>query len=538
MSKIIQHNIKPETGIYSIFSRLSYEADHAIAEFVDNSTGSFYDHEEELISIYKAKGTNYILNVDILFINKKESGLYISDNAFGMDLDDIKKALHFGNINYNVRKGSRHEFGIGMKTAAIWFGKKWKIETTKYGSDKKYTAIFDVDKMKSEQPDNIDIREEDAALDEHYTRLTITDLNNGFKSKKQKQKMKKSLSSMYRRDLNSGKVKIVFGELTNDGQYTDADGNKYVNFSDIPSFTYAMPKIYIDNNKEMKINIDGFCMFEDKKYHFNGFAGIRNTGSVEEAGLALFRNNRIVVGSIETFRPFEIFGHKNSFPYQRVFGEINMDDFPVNQAKDGFAWANGLEDEFVDTLKTIMLPVVRQANIIRKKAPVTITPELGKKIIEEDSKRIIEDLNTFLNSEVKITEINANQKQEMIEIFKELGESEEQRDIQPINFNINNKDIFVKTLLIKDVKSDDWITINANMKDNKYTYHLNINLESKFFKPYTGDEEFLRLLIKFSKKILISLIITHAKSADGYMKVSDVVKGINEFLKVGDKSDE
>jgi hypothetical protein len=119
MSKIIQHNIKPETGIYSMFSRLSYEADHAIAEFVDNSTGSFYDHEDELISIYKNKGLDYILNVDILFNNVKEGGLYISDNAFGMDLEDIKKALHFGNIKYDVRKGSRHEFGIGMKTAAI-----------------------------------------------------------------------------------------------------------------------------------------------------------------------------------------------------------------------------------------------------------------------------------------------------------------------------------------------------------------------------------------------------------------------------------
>jgi hypothetical protein len=74
------------------------------------------------------------------------------------------------------------------------------------------------------------------------------------------------------------------------------------------------------------------------------------------------------------------------------------------------------------------------------------------------------------------------------------------------------------------------------MKDNKYAYHLNINLESKFFKPYTGEGEFLRMLIEFSKKILISLIVTHAKTSDGYMKVSDVVNGINEFLKAGEKN--
>ena len=43
----------------------------------------------------------------------------------------------------------------------------------------------------------------------------------------------------------------------------------------------------------------------------------------------------------------------------------------------------------------------------------------------------------------------------MIDIFKELGESEGQKDTPPIYFHINNKDIFVKTFLIKDTKSDD-----------------------------------------------------------------------------------
>jgi hypothetical protein len=536
MSKIIQHNIEPGTGIYSTFARLSYEADYAVAEFVDNSTGSFYDHEEELISIYKNKGLDYILNVDILFNNAKEGGLYISDNAFGMDLEDIKRALHFGNIKYDVRKGSRHEFGIGMKTAAIWFGKKWTIETTKYGSSKKYITIFDINKMKNDQPDEIDIVESEAGAEEHYTRLIITDLNNKFKSKKQKQRMKKSLSSMYRRDLNSGKVNIRFGELMKDGKYADADGNAFINFSEIPSFKYELPEIYIENDKKMEMKIEGFCLFEDKKYHFDGFAGIRNIGSRDDAGLALFRNNRIIVGSIETYRPKEIFGSTGDFAYQRVFGEINMDDFPVRQAKDSFDWTNGLEDEFISALGIIMKPIIKQAQILRKKASVTVTPELEEKIIEKDSQKIIEDLGIFLNNEVEIKEASKEQKSVMIDIFKELGESEGQKDTPPIYFHINNKDIFVKTFLIKDTKSDDWIDIKVNMKDNKYAYHLNINLESKFFKPYTGEGEFLRLLIEFSKKILISLIVTHAKTSDGYMKVSDVVKGINEFLKVGEKN--
>ena len=52
MSKIekINLNIQPQASIYSIFTRLNYSEWYALAEFVDNSTASFYQHEKELLS--------------------------------------------------------------------------------------------------------------------------------------------------------------------------------------------------------------------------------------------------------------------------------------------------------------------------------------------------------------------------------------------------------------------------------------------------------------------------------------------------------
>ena len=62
-------NIRPTTSVYATYSRLSYQPWTAIAEFVDNSTQSFFDHESLLnqkanigqLSIEINYETDYIL---------------------------------------------------------------------------------------------------------------------------------------------------------------------------------------------------------------------------------------------------------------------------------------------------------------------------------------------------------------------------------------------------------------------------------------------------------------------------------------------
>ena len=41
-------NIQPQAGVIGVFSRLNYKPWYAIAEFVDNSTQSFYNNEKIL----------------------------------------------------------------------------------------------------------------------------------------------------------------------------------------------------------------------------------------------------------------------------------------------------------------------------------------------------------------------------------------------------------------------------------------------------------------------------------------------------------
>ena len=147
---------------------------------------------------------------------------------------------------------------------------------------------------------------------------------------------------MYRRDLESGKVTIEFITGNNSKQL---------------SFTPYEPLSY--KGEVWKKNIDFTFEFKKKAYKVKGFVGIlkdRKAGGKSgfaNAGFALFRRNRVIIGGEgQNYKPTEIFGEAQSTISHKLYGEIDLDDFPVNQAKDGFVWDNGLEDEFLKSLKT------------------------------------------------------------------------------------------------------------------------------------------------------------------------------------------
>ena len=50
LERITELNIQPQAGVLGVFSRLNYKPWYAIAEFVDNSTQSFYNNEKILVA--------------------------------------------------------------------------------------------------------------------------------------------------------------------------------------------------------------------------------------------------------------------------------------------------------------------------------------------------------------------------------------------------------------------------------------------------------------------------------------------------------
>ena len=115
---------------------------------------------------------------------------------------------------------------------------------------------------------------------------------------------------------------------------------------------------FVENSK---ISLSG-----NRRVH--GFAAIRREASTTHAGFALFRRNRLILGSDdETYRPQDIFGNSNSFRYQRLFGELHVEGFEVSHTKDGFRW-DDLEEELLQKLRDSLrdgMDLLKQADNYR-----------------------------------------------------------------------------------------------------------------------------------------------------------------------------
>lgn len=320
-----QVDIRPTTAIYSYFSKLSYTPWLAIAEFVDNSTQSYFDHEEEL---QDSKDWTK-LKIEIKYTERNGGSLIITDNAYGMDDVDFKRALRLNSKPENT--SGRNEFGMGLKTAACWFGKYWTLTSSRLGENTEYHTVFDVADFEIRQQSDIDIDINQVPREKHGTIIEITKLNKQIRGRSVS-KIKDYLSSIYRRDIQTGKIAIIYND---------------------EELSYEEPEVYIDESGTLyKRELDFTVEHSGKEYPVKGYVAVRETGNVGNSGFALIRRGRVIVPN---YRPTELFGKPNTFAYQRIVGELDMDDWPVTQAKDKFDWENdGLEDEFIEELKPLI----------------------------------------------------------------------------------------------------------------------------------------------------------------------------------------
>ena len=330
----INLNIQPQANIYALFSRLNYQEWYALAEFVDNSTASYYAHVTELENSHFNK-----LVIEINYDPETEV-ITVEDNAYGMELEDFKRAILLGKTP-TVK--SRNEFGYGLKTAATWFGSHWSVKSTQLDSLNCYEATIDIDELVSEKKNDTDIKVISAGLGEHYTKITISKLNRKLNTVKIRNNIIKVLNNMYRRDLKSGKIEIIYNGIT-------------LSFGDFPILHFRD----VDWKKQISLQFE----HEGKTFRANGFVGIMEPGGYEKTGFALFRNNRAIVCN---YKPAEIFGSQAQTQVSlKLFGEIDMDDFEVNQAKDGFSWSPDLEEKFVKNLKNAIPDYIEVAKMAKK----------------------------------------------------------------------------------------------------------------------------------------------------------------------------
>jgi len=324
------------------YRRLAYTPWHALAEFVDNSTQSYRDNRAELDATYAKDGTRLTVNI---FYNRDADTLIVKDNAMGMSLARLRHALHIGRPPA-ITTG-RSQFGLGLKTAACWFGDKWTVRTKCLGESVGHEVEVDVESVASGKS-TLPCPSFSAEKEEHFTEIRIEKLHMKLYGRRLG-KTKDSLKSMYRVDIREGLLQLSWDAFPMPWQDT-------------------LTLLTKDDGTEARQAID----FEVGERRVAGWVGILAPGSSSRgnAGFALIRRGRVIRGWPDGWRPEAIFGPppgRNDLVNQRVTGEIHLDAFDVTHTKDDILWHDEEEDQVQDGIKDQVSELLTLARRFRHK---------------------------------------------------------------------------------------------------------------------------------------------------------------------------
>ena len=507
-------NIRPTTSVYATYKNIKYDPWTAIAEFVDNSTQSYYDH------IAKLEQSKYWDGLDVrILYEKNQNGdkLEIKDNAYGMDFNDFKRAIM---LDSPPKKPTRSEFGMGLKTAACWFGLMWSVESTELGSGIKYRATVDVDALQKYKNEEITVEEIQCNPKEHGTVVTIWNLNRTM-SGRQIGKTKDQLRGMYRTDLRSDKIHIYYNDES-------------LEYQDPAILEESLPD---GSTKTWKKDLDFSVLCNGNEYHVNGFIALLDEGSVSGAGFTLIRRGRVIVGGYENgYRPEEIFEKSNSFVYQRLFGELNMDDWPVTQTKDAFDWYSGIEDLFIEKLLVECDEYRKKAKEYRKGKKITVNPGFTSLVQNFTGAGIINNVNISNISTEVLQEVQKEDNSGIEPGQSQKAKSQETNsgeiqivgnNGQRLSFTCGEENYTFNFILKENDPDARWL--NVITKGDEYIIEWNIR--HPFFKPYIDDPKFLELMQQFAFALALSEIESKRTSVDGKISPSSIRTKMNETLK-------
>ena len=367
-------SIRPGVSVLSVLRHLNYKPWFALAEFVDNAVQSFVECRETLEALY---GKDFKVEVRINIDSSKPGKVSITDNAGGISQADFPRAFRPAAIPTDTSGLS--EFGMGMKSAACWFSPRWHVCTKALGEELVRTVKFNIDEIVNDQLEELDISQEPADANSHFTEIILEDLHH-VPVKKTINKIKEHLTDIYRVFIRDDLLDLYFNDelLT----YTE------------PS-VLTTPYVKDKGGKPLK-----WC--KDINFDFGeglsvtGFAALRDPGNFARCGFALFRRRRLIQGSgDEGYRPSLIYGQPGSFRSLRLFGELHLEGFEVSHTKDGFRWDEN-EQPFLELLKEHLdsdsLPLLRQADGYRALASRNARKEAAQKAVDRTTEVMAEHL--------------------------------------------------------------------------------------------------------------------------------------------------
>lgn len=508
-------DIRPEVSVLGVFRHLNYRPWFAAAEFVDNAIQSFQDHELELTRV---EGDGFKLRVQVKIDTSGDGHIQVSDNAAGIYREEWARALRPAEPPPDT--SGLAEFGMGMKTAAAWFGRQLTVRSKALGEDVGRQITMDFGEIIDKRIATVQPETFAAEPDEHGTVVTVSGLHQPPYGRTVG-KIREHLASIYRLFLRDNSLHLVFQHGTKPEELLEAEE---VAILEAPR--YDDPD-GIPERWEKNIDFDLGVGLRAK-----GFMGIRAVGSTSNAGLALFRRKRLIEGSgDETYRPRAIFGASTRYEYQRLFGELTLEGFEISHTKDGFRWDEH-EEPFVDLLREYAdeepLPLIKQAQKYRAGTSRSIENDL-----DTEAQNAATDTADVIRRELDRSTIDE----------LDLEESDLPNDLSP------STDLFPATIdmvyrsrnwrITIELSNDpchllDWFEVAEHTKvdnsgDLTDIIRLRMSLMHPFSQRYAGVEyENLELLTRFAAALAIAEITARDAGAE---MAGEVRRRLNDLLR-------
>lgn len=505
-------NIRPEVSMLSVLKHLNYKAWFAVSELIDNSIQSYLANEGALREV---EGPEFKLKIHI-GLDAEAGRIEVSDNAGGITLADFPRAFRPAEIPPD--RSGLSEFGMGMKAAACWFTDLWQVRTKALGESFERIVRFDINNIVNNKTENLLVEEVWADPNAHYTIITLEQLGARFPSARTQKKLKDHLTSIYRMFLRRNDIELIW----------DADGQS-LSFAEV-AILDAPPAINPDLPAVVwrkELNLD----FGDGRF-IRGFAALRAEGSTTHAGFALFRRNRLIVGSDdEAFRPHEIFGNANSYRYQRLFGELQIEGFEVAHTKDGFKW-NELELEVLERLREVLedepLNLLRQAEQHRTRPPrATVKPAAQKatEIVTTELKKAAGPVLATEPDQPALEQVIPAKPPQL------ACEPVSQRSIE---FLVDGKRWIISLRVTLDPAVSEWLRFTdetlPQLFEDTDEHHLtvDVSLAHPFVEQFIGaNNENMELMLRYATAIAVAL----AKVQQGGTSARLTLHYINRLLR-------
>ena len=362
-----QVSIQPNVGMLSLFPHMKYQPWYALGELVDNSIQSYIGNRDRLHDLYDDRGQRYRLRIEIETDRHDGGRIVVRDNAAGISATDFQRAFRVAEPPADASGLS--QFGVGMKAAAAWFAKEFRVRSSSLGESVIRTVSFDIPAIVAARRENLDVGEESTDSTTHFTEVTLWNLNRVPKTRTVG-KIREYLGSIYREFLRNGDVVILF----------DGEPIAYDEPPELVAIRWNQPDAEAERwRRSVDIHLES-------GRRVTGWAALRETGATSQAGMALLYRRKVVQGAGgDAYKPVEVFGRSNSFRSQRLFGELFMDDFDVTYTKDALVWYDE-EEEFVELLRDQLdsepLPLLRQAENYRARKPAPVPEDVAAGVLD------------------------------------------------------------------------------------------------------------------------------------------------------------